>query len=352
MKEDENLLEVREELPSLPQELNFLTGGNFDRMMKVAEFFAQSDLIPVHFQRKPANVFIALEVAHRHNMSLFAVMQSLYVVHGRPGFEGKFLIALANQAGWNLQFDIEEDKAGNITACTAYSNRNGVIVRGPKVTQAMVKAEGWDRPKGTQTSKWVTMPSLMFRYRAGAYFVNTVCPQLKMGMPTVEEIEDMTVDISPIPETAMIAEPVQEAELPPPAKPDFDRLVSEANLDLDMVEKYTDAICQHKKCTPEDVVQGALAKWDAFLTSFGKWSKKQDKEQIIKAAESPTANDQPQSLAMTFVNSMKAVKTQSDFDKVYSEFDKAMAEGLNLTDTENEVLTLAMAEAQEKIKGE
>jgi hypothetical protein len=303
----EQLPQIHEAPP--PQEINILTGGNFDRMMKIAEFFAKSDLIPTHFQGKPANVFIALEVAHRHNMSIFAVMQSLYVVHGRPGFEGKFLIALANQAGWNLQFDIQRDSAGKIIACTAVSDRGGVKTFGPKITAEMVRAEGWDRPKGSMASKWITLPELMYRYRAGAYFVNTVCPQLKMGMPTVEEIEDMTVDITPEPLTA-IASPEPELDIPPaPEPPSFDDMVSAAGLNIDMVAKYIQAFAAHKKNDVENVTAEAVRNWDKFTASFKKWEKKQAPQESPQSPPAPPA-EQPQTNGQA--NGSKIVRPITD----------------------------------------
>jgi hypothetical protein len=59
----------------------------------------------------------------------------------------------------------------------------------------MVKAEKWDAPKGygekQQVSKWVTMPELMFMYRAATFFGRAHDSDLLMGMKTVEELEDI-----------------------------------------------------------------------------------------------------------------------------------------------------------------
>jgi len=263
-----------EELPQIATP-NFI-GQTFKDTMEIAKFFSESDLIPAHFQKKPANVFIALELAARQNLSPLMVMQSIYIVHGRPGFEGKFLIALANRAGWNIQYDIKRDAAGRIVACTAYSEKNGVRIYGPTITAEMVKAEGWDKPKGTQVSKWMTLPELMYRYRAGAYFVKTVCPQLAMGLPTVEELEDQIVDLPttpPVPEITGL--PEVQAE---PEATSFDQLVEAwEESQKHLVPQYIEAICQHKKCEPEAVRAEAAKHWDKFTASFVKWAARNHK---------------------------------------------------------------------------
>ena len=54
----------------------------------------------------------------------------------------------------------------------------------------MAKEEGWLNKAG---SKWKTMPELMLRYRAAAFFSRLYCPEITMGMHTVEEIQDAVI---------------------------------------------------------------------------------------------------------------------------------------------------------------
>jgi hypothetical protein len=57
----------------------------------------------------------------------------------------------------------------------------------------MVEAEGWHKRDG---SKWLTIPEIMFHYRAGAFLVRTHAPEIAMGLPTVEELHDV-IDVEP-----------------------------------------------------------------------------------------------------------------------------------------------------------
>lgn len=286
-------LSIRDEMAPT---LNLL-GNTFKEAMEVANCLAKSDLIPVHFQKKPENIFIALQMAARQNLDPFLVMQSIYVVHGRPGFEGKFLIALANRAGWNLRFKTEENSRGEVVSCQAYSEKDGIKVFGPKITWEMVQAEGWDKPKGSMPSKWVTLRSLMFTYRAGAWFVNTVCPELRLGLPTTEELEDVSpLSITTVPETQPDITPEPEASSHP--QPNFDTLWSDyyhgkPDNYLTHIQNYLEAAAAHNKTTVDDIKEKAAARWPEFVKTFEKWVKKQTKTKD-ETPQSPPAPETPQ----------------------------------------------------------
>ncbi len=75
--------------------------------------------------------------------------------------------------------------------CVAYDihdleRRNPLY--GPWVTWAMVKAEGWLAKNG---SKWKSMPDMMFRYRAAAFWQRLYAPELALGLMTTEEAADI-----------------------------------------------------------------------------------------------------------------------------------------------------------------
>lgn len=52
----------------------------------------------------------------------------------------------------------------------------------------MAKAEKWYDKSG---SKWKTMPGMMLRYRAAAFWQRTYCPEISMGLITTEEAMDI-----------------------------------------------------------------------------------------------------------------------------------------------------------------
>lgn len=165
-------------------------GAAFAHIQRVAKMFAASDLIPEQFRGNTANCTIALEMAHRMGANPMAVMQNLYIVHGRPGWSSQFIIACLNQCGKfsPLRFRIVGD--GDNRECIAWAKEieTGEILEGPPVSIGMAKAEGWYSKNG---SKWKTMPDLMLRYRAAAFFGRMYAPDLLMGMHTADEIVDV-----------------------------------------------------------------------------------------------------------------------------------------------------------------
>ncbi len=208
----ENLpAELRAELLASDDSL-FFNPARFEHAQRVAQMFAQSDMVGKMFKNKVGNCFIALNYADRLRSDPFMVMQNIYMVHGRPGLEGKLVAALVNSSGkyeplryhWTDDNDNEvmasevykhSDRAGHGCYATAIDVKTQQEVEGPKISWSIVKGEGWFNKDG---SKWKTIPQLMFMYRAASWFANINCPEVKLGMQTVEELTDFT-DMTPGP---------------------------------------------------------------------------------------------------------------------------------------------------------
>ena len=168
---------------------------------KAAKFLASSELVPEQtYRNKPANCLIALDMANRLDLSPLVVMQNLYIVKGKPGWSGQFCISLINSSRRfsPLEFVTIDDGM----YCQAVRFEDNKLCVGAAVTWDMVKAEGWLDKNG---SKWKTMPDVMFRYRAASFFAKAYCPELLMGVPTVDEIKDVSgYDEAPAPEKIVI----------------------------------------------------------------------------------------------------------------------------------------------------
>ena len=66
---------------------------------------------------------------------------------------------------------------------------------------AMAKREGWATKSG---SKWQTMPELMIRYRAAAFWGRLYASDLLLGMQSQEEVLDVEpVSVSEAPATSV-----------------------------------------------------------------------------------------------------------------------------------------------------
>lgn len=169
--------------------------NGFDHAQRVAKMLSSSNLIPEAYRGNVQNTMIALELANRIGASPLLVMQNLYIVQGKPSWSSSFIIASLNACKRfsPLRFNMEgkEDEYG--CSAWAYDLATGDKLEGPKVTWAMAKAEGWYAKGG---SKWKTMPELMFRYRAAAFFGRLYAPDILMGMQTMEEVQDVTLPVA------------------------------------------------------------------------------------------------------------------------------------------------------------
>lgn len=163
----------------------------FEHMQRVCKVYAQSNVVPQQFQGNLANCMIAYELAYRMQVNVFMLMQSMYVVSGKPGLEAKLAIALVNERGpfrGPIQFTITRDKAGKAIACTAYAIHKATGERcETTVDWSVVEKEGWNKKSG---SKWMTMPEQMFKYRSASWLARTYCPEVLMGMHTTDELDD------------------------------------------------------------------------------------------------------------------------------------------------------------------
>ncbi len=193
----QNQLQVVNETPT---EVAFGNSAQFEHSQRVAKMLSVSSMIPEIFRNNIPNTMIALEMANRIGATPLMVMQNLYIVHGKPSWSSTFIISAINACGrfGPLRFDVTGE--GETLACIAWCNerKTGEKLAGPKITFEMAKAEGWVSKAG---SKWKTMPELMIRYRAAAFFGRLYAPDILMGMHTVEEIDDFTLMSTPEQET-------------------------------------------------------------------------------------------------------------------------------------------------------
>lgn len=177
-----------------PEVSPFNDGDAFKTAQRVGTAMAASTIVPKDYQNNLPNVLIAMEVAHRIGASPMAVMQSLHIIQGRPSWSASFLIATVNACGRfsPLRFEVEGDDpeadSYRVRAVAKDKDSDEQCV-GPWITWKMVKAEGWSKKNG---SKWLTMPALMFMYRAAAFWTRVYAPELSLGIHTEDEVQDIT----------------------------------------------------------------------------------------------------------------------------------------------------------------
>lgn len=157
--------------------------------MKVANMLAKSQLLPEQYIGHPENCLIAIDIANRMRVSPLLVAQNLYIVKGKPGWSGSFAISAINNCGRFSPLDFVFTQNGG-GGCYAQATRlfDGKVLKSTEITMDMAKAEGWSTKNG---SKWLTMSKQMLMYRAGSFFARAYCPEVLLGVQTIDEIQDV-----------------------------------------------------------------------------------------------------------------------------------------------------------------
>lgn len=174
----------------------------YELIQRRALGYARSDLVPAMYREKwvdgknlnpsaVANCIIALNLASQLGANELMVMQNLYPIEGRPSWSSIFLIATFNRCGRfsAIRYEFVGKEGSDEWGCraSAVEKSTGETLIGTLITMGMAKKEGWTGRKG---SKWLTIPEQMLMYRSGAWFVRAYAPELSMGLPTADEVED------------------------------------------------------------------------------------------------------------------------------------------------------------------
>lgn len=179
----------------------------FRHAMDVAGFLATSQMLPQTFRGKPADVLIGMQLAHRMRMDTLTVLQSMQVINGSPSWKATFVIARINASkkftglDWRVTGEGTRDLK---VVCYATRHEDGKELSA-EATWAMAEAEGW-----TKNPKYRSIPLQMLRYRSATFFGRLYAPEVTLGLPVADELEDMAA-----------AETVTATDAPPstPAAP-------------------------------------------------------------------------------------------------------------------------------------
>lgn len=167
---------------------------NFAQTKDIATALSNSDLVPPHFHKKPANVLIALEFAHRNDIAPFTAMQSMFVVHGRVGMSATMAISLARKHNVWKTLKYKTTGAGNTLAVTATAILHDDTEVDATVTMEMANIAGWSK-----NAVYKSIPEQMLKYRAATFLIRSNFPEVLFGMQTVEELNDVEASKKAIP---------------------------------------------------------------------------------------------------------------------------------------------------------
>ncbi|EPM0510245.1 TPA: hypothetical protein QDZ12_004217 [Pseudomonas putida] len=163
-----------------------LAPQNLDEALKFADYLANSDIVPKDFQRKPANILVAVQWGMELGLQPMQAMQSIAVINGRPSLWGDAVIALARSSPM-CEYITETDD-GETATCRVKRRGEEEQVRTFSMTDA--KLAGLAGKSGP----WTQYPKRMRQMRARAFALRDVFPDVLRGMPVAEEVQDIPTE--------------------------------------------------------------------------------------------------------------------------------------------------------------
>lgn len=167
---------------------NFI--DTFRSYYKLGVMYANSSLVPEQYKNRPADCTIAIDIAERMGVPVLMVMQSLYIVKGKPSWSGQACMTfIKNKFKDARPVYIGKRGTGKRGCYIRAITKNDEEICGTEVTMEMAAAEGW-----LKNPKWKSMPEQMLAYRAAAFFARIYCPECLMGVYVEGEPEDIAAN--------------------------------------------------------------------------------------------------------------------------------------------------------------
>lgn len=167
------------------------------RFAKVA---AASELLPTHYQGKPAAVFIAIQMGMEVGLPPMAALQSIFVTNGRPSLYGDGLLAVLRAAPVFRDIDeyflvagkrVDRLAATDLTkddttaVCELRRRDSERVISGTFSIGQAKRAQLW-----TKAGPWQQYPDRMLRMRARGFASRDGFADVLKGLRTVEELQD------------------------------------------------------------------------------------------------------------------------------------------------------------------
>jgi len=232
-----------------------LDAANLDTLMKQAQVFLKSGLMPKSINR-PEQIVVIAEVAKTLDIPAIHAVNSIHVINGKPCMSAELMRALIFRTYKDATFDIKEntDKQCVITAARPNANPRDFTF-----TIEMAKRAGL-----LTKTPWRQFPEAMLLARCTSLVARTLFPDVLMGIvytpeemgAEVEVQEDGTVTTEKLPPAEKPKDPEQIKHdekleklreqirtnlLTSPLLSDFEKWMIKVEL-----ENYTIEVCQ--KC--------------------------------------------------------------------------------------------------------
>jgi hypothetical protein len=198
-------------------------GVQLRNLKELAEFSRmafQSGLAPSAF-KTPQAVAVAIQTGMEHGLTPLAALKAVYVVNGLPAWRGESALGLVRASGLmavgSYRAWIEAQGDDMVACCQSQRVGESSVTTTFSVKDAKVAGLWGKRGSKGQDTPWITYPKRMLLWRAIAFHLKDVYPDVLGGAPIAEEaidIEARARDAEPKKSLmASVAGPVSEDRL-------------------------------------------------------------------------------------------------------------------------------------------
>jgi len=159
------------------------TPANMSEAMGLAKMMAASDMVPKAYQRKPANILVAIQYGSEIGLAPMQSLQSVAVINGNPSLWGDAALALV-QAHPDFE-DIVETTDGTVATCIVKRKGRSPVTR--KFSDDDAKAAGLLNKGGT----WNQYRARMRQLRARGFALRDSFADVLKGIKLAEEVLDI-----------------------------------------------------------------------------------------------------------------------------------------------------------------
>jgi hypothetical protein len=155
-------------------------------MMHLAEKLADSDVLPAHLRRKPANVLAVMFASRALDIPMWTAFQVMHLVEGKVALDATFQRAMVVRAGHTFRI-IERSNERAVAEITRHDD--------PQHPQREEFTYAEAVAAGLATKKvWQSYRRAMLVARVTTQIIRDVCPEVLFGAAYAPEELDMDLD--------------------------------------------------------------------------------------------------------------------------------------------------------------
>lgn len=184
-----------------PVGLMSLEPTDLSAVLQLADIMANSDMVPAQYQRKPANIVVAIQAGRPLGLGVWESLDSIHVIQGRATMRPEVMLSLVRRAGHSV--DIVHDAVSTtVTGRRADNGDEYTFTFSDKDAKAAELAG---------KKNWQMWPRQMRQWRAVSAVCKALFGDLIRGYYTPDELGVVT-DVDGAPVGGIDAAPAQPVD--------------------------------------------------------------------------------------------------------------------------------------------